>query len=209
MISFCRAQVLAGQVRSNLWVRNGQAMAHKVSLLHENVQTFELFDFDVALMQSCATLCHSIASAGVPHYYDFFATTIVHRFGLHDFFNWTSSGQEGGDSIIDRLSHFFELKRGRTGSHAAAGDDEAASDDEAQFGWMNKVPRQQKLALAEQCLRLLIIIANERGVIGSLPSSNDAFPRLSDHDALHRREGVTTLKFPSVGHSLTLQVLVV
>jgi hypothetical protein len=185
-------QVLAAQVRSNLWVRNGQVMTHKVSLLHENVQTFEMFDLDVALMQSCAALCHSLSFSGVPNFHDFFVTTIVHRFGLHDFFNWNPTpttqkreGQEGGD-ILQRLSHFFRLKRGRAGSQADEADN-AETADEAEFGWMNTIPRQQKLTLAEQCLRLLILLANERGVIGSQPSSSDAFHRLQDHDVLHRR----------------------
>ena len=220
-LNIYQPQVLAAQVRSNLWVRNGQSMAHKVSLLHENVQTFEIFDLDIALMQSCATLCNSLASSGeASGFRDFFVTAIVHRFGLLDFFDWTTAngsqkttkGESGEDeqaAILRRLSRFFRAKRARGAAAAPmeheTEEGEGVDNESSEFGWMRGVPRQQKLALAEQCLRLLIILANERGIVGRHPALTDVYPRLHDRDVLHRRDAVRF--FPSFDLACDLQGL--
>lgn len=189
-------QVLAGQVRSNLWVRNGQSMAQKVSLLHENVHTLEIFDLDIALMQGCAVLCRSLSASTVNSMNpDLFVTTIVYRFGLLEFFNSLcspnpddSKGEITEDSksptILRRLSQFFQLKKTSSGSNH---EDESA---DVEFNWMQSIPHQQKVLLAEQCLRLLIILANDRGIIGNQQSFSSEESTSFTTDPLSRRHDV-------------------
>lgn len=190
-------QVLSGQVRSNLWVRNGQSMAHKVSLLHENVQMFESFDLDIAFLQSCAGLCRALGLTSTEEdslSMDLFVSSVVHRFGLMHFFNWTngpSSAQPRASSsgILQRLSNFFIMKKVRAGeAPSEEGEEEDETQSHGEFKWMRSVSRQQQLLLAEQCLRLLIILANERGIIGQ--HSSTSADASSSSTTLQRRPGV-------------------
>jgi len=185
-------QVLAAQVQSKLWVRNGLSMAHKVSLLKENAKTAETLDLDIALMQCCAVLCRELALSNVPHLNDFFVTTILQRYGLLSFFDWNPTVPEEEEEEVERLSHssivqrlqrFFFLKRVRGDSEA--GQAETPHHD-SESDWLQAIPREQKLILAEQCLHLLINLVNERSAIGRYPSSPVAFP--ADQPLLRREE---------------------
>ncbi len=65
-------------------MRNGTSVLHKVELLQENVQIYEMFDLDIAMLQTSASLMHTPDQ-------DYFVASMIHQFGVSHFFDWNEN----------------------------------------------------------------------------------------------------------------------
>jgi hypothetical protein len=163
-----RIQVLASQINSGAWVRNGYGLMQAASIYATQVRVRRcpsprygptlsvhlwqveaegLLNADVAMLQVVATLLRY----GLPEpTTDMLVPILLHRFALSRYFDWASTAQQGDGS--DRLE----------GKH--------------------------KQGLAEDFLRLAINLINDRTIVGPpLPPAADKSWK-DEHHRVHMED---------------------
>lgn len=172
MESPLRLQVLIAQVQAGMWRRNGYSLINQL-YFYQNVRCrTEMYDRDVVLLQLCAALMHSPEA---------FVVTCLHRFNL---LSWAKAD-------FDQVQHAALNTRTSPGSNSSSTSSSTGTGSTPTAAATPAVGAKksteedtlrQTVCIAEEFLRMLIILAQERYTPGIGQADEDA---CLSHEVLH------------------------
>ena len=171
MESPMRLQVLIAQVQAGMWRRNGYSLINQI-YFYQNVRCrTEMFDRDVVLLQLCAALMQSP---------DAFLVACLHRFNL---LNWAKADFDQAQQIaLSKPSSSVSTATNPSTSNSTATAAMIPPTGVAKKSNAEEDTLRQTVCIAEEFLRMVIILAQERFTPGIGQADEDA---CLSHEVLH------------------------